>query len=420
MKLIPKCQNGEKIPEKQKKKEYDDSTDAIKRLRDAHPIADFVARFIPGVGETQDVQDVYYGIKNRDWLMAGLSLLGLALPVVSGGQIRKGLKAIGAISDEGSQLRKGFNSVTDNGAAKRLINTEDVPILTSEADYIKKVMKDAKVSRVIGDYNDQDISKLFQEYSNGLSEINPNFLNKHYIENFKNFLHNKGYKIRMSNEDIAKIITDNYNKLKETNSGLLDGKVFWNASPTRRQVTYNNNGELVESNYLIRAAPEKFEMINNQYRTSPTENKGVFFSKQPFYGYIVPRDYYRNNAFQIGPDGYDMQPYLLNINNIKQADTMQNGELTKGTIEYYLGFKGNHPLFQGTKDPEMFGGEYRISHDTQAKSLYPHPETITRGADGKLTLNRSWNDSRMHYVIGIPLTVSTIRTLKSNNSNNNN
>lgn len=55
-----------------KKKEYDNSTDAIKRLRDAHPIADFVAGFIPGVGETQDVQDVYYGIKNRDWLMAGL------------------------------------------------------------------------------------------------------------------------------------------------------------------------------------------------------------------------------------------------------------------------------------------------------------------------------------------------------------
>lgn len=396
-----------KLQKDRKKKEYDDSIDAVKRLRDAHPIADFVAGFIPGVGETQDVQDVYYGIKNRDWLMAGLSLLGLALPVASGGQIRKGLKAIGAISDESSDV------------AKRLINTEDVPNLTSEADYIKKVMKDAKISRTIGDYNDQDISKLFQEYSNGLSEINPNFLNKHYIENFKNFLHNKGYKVNMSNEDIAKIITDNYNKLKETNPGLLDGKVFWNASPTRRQVTYNDNGELIETNYLTRASPEKFKVIDYQYRTSPTENKGVFFSKQPFYGYTVPRDFYRknDNRFQVGPDGYDMQPYLLNVDNIKQVGDVQNEELAKGTVEYYLGVKGNHPLFRGTKDPEMFNGEYRISHDTQAKSLYPHPEAITRGADGKLTLNRNWNDPRMHYVIGIPLTVSAMRTLKSNNSN---
>jgi hypothetical protein len=44
-----------KLQKDRKKKEYDDSIDAVKRLRDAHPIADFVAGFIPGVGETQDV-----------------------------------------------------------------------------------------------------------------------------------------------------------------------------------------------------------------------------------------------------------------------------------------------------------------------------------------------------------------------------
>ena len=54
-----------------------------------------------------------------------------------------------------------------------------------------------------------------------------------FINNFKLFLHNKGYKAKLSDEEITKIITDNYNQLKASNTGLVKGKVFWNASPTR-------------------------------------------------------------------------------------------------------------------------------------------------------------------------------------------
>lgn len=63
--------------------------DKIKQLRDKHPILDFFAGFIPGVGEVQDAHDFVHAAKKKD--MAGMSwaLLGLAIPGLAGGQLRK-------------------------------------------------------------------------------------------------------------------------------------------------------------------------------------------------------------------------------------------------------------------------------------------------------------------------------------------
>lgn len=60
--------------------------DIVKHYREKHPWLDFIAGFIPGVGEAQDIQDFAHAVKDKDWLIAGTSLLGLALPVVTGGK----------------------------------------------------------------------------------------------------------------------------------------------------------------------------------------------------------------------------------------------------------------------------------------------------------------------------------------------
>ena len=41
--------------------------DRIKELRDKNPILDFVAGFIPGVGEAQDAHDFYHAAKKGDF-----------------------------------------------------------------------------------------------------------------------------------------------------------------------------------------------------------------------------------------------------------------------------------------------------------------------------------------------------------------
>lgn len=63
--------------------------DKIKEFREKNPILDFAVGFIPGVGEAQDAHDFVYAANKKD--IAGMSwaLLGLAIPGLAGGQLRK-------------------------------------------------------------------------------------------------------------------------------------------------------------------------------------------------------------------------------------------------------------------------------------------------------------------------------------------
>ena len=54
--------------------------DKIKEFRDKNPILDFVAGFIPGVGEAQDAHDFAHAAKKKDFAGMGLSLAMLVIP----------------------------------------------------------------------------------------------------------------------------------------------------------------------------------------------------------------------------------------------------------------------------------------------------------------------------------------------------
>ena len=94
--------------------------DKVKEFRDKHPWLDAIAGFIPYVGEAQDMQDFAHAVKKQD--MAGMSwaLLGLAIPGLAGGQLKKlakfgddiaggGIKkAIKAFSKSSIEIPKGY------------------------------------------------------------------------------------------------------------------------------------------------------------------------------------------------------------------------------------------------------------------------------------------------------------------------
>ena len=73
-------------------------SDKIKEFRDKNPLLDFVAGFIPGVGEVQDAHDLYHATKKGDVMQAGLSSLGLLLPGLTGNQIKKFVGVLGELN----------------------------------------------------------------------------------------------------------------------------------------------------------------------------------------------------------------------------------------------------------------------------------------------------------------------------------
>lgn len=70
-------------------------SDKLKEIRDNNPVADFAAGFIPGVGEAQDLHDLYHSIKDKNYKKAGFFTLGLLLPGITAGQIKRFVKAAG-------------------------------------------------------------------------------------------------------------------------------------------------------------------------------------------------------------------------------------------------------------------------------------------------------------------------------------
>ena len=299
-----------------------------------------------------------------------------------------------------------------NRPTQQFLDTPDIPeLVLKESPHPSR--KEGWINAKIN-FTDKDVTNLYKEYSSQLSEINPSFNNPDYINNFKVFLHNKGYKAKLSDEEIAKIITDSYNQLRASNTGLVKNKVFWNASPTRYYQQHNDSGDIIGKRISItEAAPESFKKINPKFRTSSSDIVGVYFSRQPYYQYSYPKEYTSmlSKYYTLGDTGYDMQPYLLgDIQNMVELGTKSSKVLgnsfPKNIIKYTTEYKGNHSSYkpQGTP-PWYFDGEYIVSHDTPIKSLYPHPEALSRDTSGKIILHRSWKDPRIHYSL-IPIGIS--------------
>lgn len=91
--------------------------DKVKEFREKNPELDFAAGFIPGVGEAQDAHDFVHAAKKRD--IAGMSwaLLGLVIPGLAGGQLRK-LAKFGD-NATGGAVRKIMNEALPAGWAEK-------------------------------------------------------------------------------------------------------------------------------------------------------------------------------------------------------------------------------------------------------------------------------------------------------------
>lgn len=105
--------------------------DKIKEFRDRHPWLDAIAGFIPYVGEAQDIHDFAHAAKKQD--IAGMSwaLLGLAIPGLAGGQLRKLAKFGDDIIGDGI---KKVNPLIDKLKSKGWKETADGALIDPDSN----------------------------------------------------------------------------------------------------------------------------------------------------------------------------------------------------------------------------------------------------------------------------------------------
>ena len=133
--------------------------DKIKEFRDKHPWLDAIAGFIPYVGEAQDIQDFTHAANKKD--MAGMSwaLLGLAIPGLAGGQLKK-LAKFGddVISGGVSTSRSLLDRIASGSISKTALTREGLS--QTQADKLIKYSKE----RFLTDSQKFEMNELLVKY----------------------------------------------------------------------------------------------------------------------------------------------------------------------------------------------------------------------------------------------------------------
>lgn len=132
--------------------------DKIKEFRDKNPILDFAIGFVPGVGEAQDAHDFYHAAKKGDVMQAGLYSLGLLLPGLTGGQIKKlGKLFIGKLGELSPALKaKGWKLANDG---ESFINPEGISFIRNKDNYLVSEESLAKQIKASPEYKKMLVNK---------------------------------------------------------------------------------------------------------------------------------------------------------------------------------------------------------------------------------------------------------------------
>ena len=133
--------------------------DKVKEFREKHPWLDAIAGFIPYVGEAQDMHDFAHAAKKQD--IAGMSwaLLGLAIPGLAGGQLKK-LAKFGddVIGGAVSTSRSLLDRIASGSISKTALTKEGLS--QTQADKLIKYSKE----RFLTDSQKSEMNELLIKY----------------------------------------------------------------------------------------------------------------------------------------------------------------------------------------------------------------------------------------------------------------
>ena len=202
----------------------------------------------------------------------------------------------------------------------------------------------------------------------------------------------------LSDKDIAKLLTLQYNDLVQSQSGKLKGQVWWHSTP------------------------RYFDQFD--FKSHLGNNTGNM-------GYVGPANYFSHGKASYGNYkdkwGYSVeakaQPYL--ITNIKSTPTnklLQDKKIIPQYISpsFYRDKDAYNEILKNLstetpfrdmaiidntsfKPSSMMGTnnvEIGIPRNTGIKSLYPHPSLFLENPDGSVSIIRNWDNPRVNYKHG--------------------
>lgn len=237
----------------------------------------------------------------------------------------------------------------------------------------------------------QDPSKLIslkeipnlQETINNIlkntNQIKQEFLDSNYINGFRNIAQQQSINVSsLSNEDIAKILTEQYDQLANTSSGLLKNKVFWRTWGRYKPQDYfdwqNHLGELTKN--------EGFWGSGNYFASGRMAVDNIPSNNNP---YMI------KGITEIGYDD------LLGATDAA-GDAIRSGELAGAKLSNaWMNESPNTRLVAATPkgmhnrygwiDDNQFGIEVVTKKNSEIKSLYPD----LRNGNGQ-TFVRDWSN----------------------------
>lgn len=267
--------------------------------------------------------------------------------------------------------------------------------------------------------DDLGSTDLIQRYIRQLpDEIDQRFLNDNglqsfYIQDFRQYLGDLGYETtNLSNEDIAKLLTDQYKMLSAGQTGFLSGDIVFHSGPEFVQEfdfantgkNTGNMGYLGPGNYFStepsfygqhgNTTMPSFSIGSDYYRSARrqpfliTDIKSMPTSQEIKKLGIIPE--YTSPPNSVLKNPVEKQKYIDEfikpiIDNTKQRDIAVVDDIS------------HYPSRQFTSSPQL---EFMVPRNSGIKSLYPHPSLFVENKDGSISLIRNWLDNRVNFSKG--------------------
>lgn len=258
----------------------------------------------------------------------------------------------------------------------------------------------------------KDFNKLLKDYASQIeSDIDPRIISTFkdgieqpsiVVRGFRNYLKNAGVDAsELSNEELAKILTQQYKTLSTEATGKLKDDILWHGSPEwfdSFDFTYTgkhtgNGGALGPGNY--------FSLIAGPYgRTkSPITYQMELNNTQP---YII-------TGIQSTPNGETMIKKGILPEYIGPAELKtENGRIKLNDIIKSIPKNDNRAYIDLSERAAGMGADYSgpsagvmVRRNTGIKSLYPHPSRFIRNSDGTVSLiPTNWSDVRVNFKQG--------------------
>lgn len=240
-----------------------------------------------------------------------------------------------------------------------------------------------------------------------------------YVYDFRKYLEHLGYdSSKVTDHQMLQLLTDQYRSLTKNMTGKTKGQVFWHEGPEyHEQFDFSHTGEntgnmgaMGPGNYFSSAA-SAYGKVSQPYLITDIKETPIA-SESAIQKGLIPRYVSPGVGFNSGYYEYLRLPeeerlkfpaelrdkYEAIISKIKNkvSDTpTESGRLWIDPV--LIERSGVAPRLSLRHIEPM---EFMIRRNTGIKSLFPHPQTFVRDANGNIVINRDWKDIRVNYKKG--------------------